>query len=60
MKEFKGKKVLEYITARLVPPDSTYPDAICYLIMTEDIFYVIEDEDLEQTDILKHEQTVDN
>jgi len=27
----------------LVPPDCTYPDAVCDIIMTEDILYVAED-----------------
>ena len=40
---FKGRKILSQITARLVPPDHTYPDAVCILVMTESHFYVMED-----------------
>ena len=42
-KNFEGKKILSRMTARLVPPDSTYPDAMCDVIMTEDIFCAMED-----------------
>jgi len=40
---YEGKKILSHMSARLVPPDKTYPDAICDVIMTEEILYVIED-----------------
>jgi len=42
-KQFKGKKILSAIAARLISSDNIYPDAICHVIMTEDTFYVIED-----------------
>ena len=42
-KFFEGKKILSQMTARLVPPNSNYPDAMCDVLMTEDIFYVMED-----------------
>ncbi|MCL1983313.1 MAG: hypothetical protein FWG53_09560 [Clostridiales bacterium] len=42
-KQFEGKMILSRITAKLVPSDHTYPDAVCDVIMTEDALYVLED-----------------
>ena len=42
-KLYEGKKILGRMTARLVPPDNTYPDAMCDVIMTEETLYNIED-----------------
>jgi len=41
-RRFKGEKILCRITARLLPPDDSYPDAICELVMTESMFYAID------------------
>ena len=42
-KQYEGKEILSFITARLVPPYHNYPDAECSVIMTEDSFNVLED-----------------
>jgi len=42
-KQLAGKKILQQITARLVPPDHHYPDCICSVVMTEDAIHVLED-----------------
>lgn len=43
MAEYKGEKILAQLTARLVPPNVTYPDCMCELILTEQHFYALED-----------------
>lgn len=42
-KYFEGRKILSHMTARLLPPDDTYPDSICKLIMTENMLYALDD-----------------
>lgn len=40
---FDGSKILNQITAKLVPPDHSYPDSLCKVIMTKAFLYVLED-----------------
>lgn len=42
-KYYEEKRILKQISARLVPPDDTYPDCVCKILMTEDFLYVLED-----------------
>lgn len=41
--EYKGEKVEAKLTARLVPPNSDYPDCMCELVLTAGHLYVLED-----------------
>ena len=44
MREYRGRKVLRYLTARIIPQkNSTLPDSICHILLTEDTFYALED-----------------
>lgn len=42
-KEYRGYPVLSTGEARMVPPDDHYPDCLCLLMLTEQRFYVLED-----------------
>lgn len=44
MKSFNGEKLLYNIVGRLVPPDVTFPDCLCEIILTEKTLYVLEDD----------------
>ena len=43
MKLYNNEKVLDNMSARINPIDKNIPDCICMLVLTEDHFYVIED-----------------
>ena len=43
MKLYNTEKVLDNISARIRPIDKNIPDCICMLVLTEEHFYVIED-----------------
>ena len=44
MREYRGRKVLGHIQARLAPEkNSELPDCICLILLTEDTLYVLED-----------------
>lgn len=43
MDEYKGEKVIEKLKARLVPPNSNYPDCMCEILLTGQHLYVLED-----------------
>ncbi|MGL5434791.1 MAG: hypothetical protein ACRDBO_05240 [Lachnospiraceae bacterium] len=43
MQQYKGHKVIRQSEARLVPPDDTYPDCVCSLILTQCYLFVLED-----------------
>lgn len=42
-KYYEDEIILKQITARLVPPNNTYPDCVCKVLMTEDFLYTLED-----------------
>lgn len=42
-KYYKDEKILKKIASRLVPPDNTYQDCVCKVIMTENFLYILED-----------------
>ena len=45
MREYKGRKVLGYLSARIMPEkNSVLPDCICVILLTADILYVLEDD----------------
>lgn len=41
--KYHGEKVIAQLTARLVPPDDSYPDCMCEVLMTDRHLYVLED-----------------
>lgn len=41
-KYYNGEKILNQASARLVPPDNTYPDCTCNILITEKSFYALE------------------
>ena len=43
IEEYKGEKVLTDLTARLMPPNDSYPDCMCELLLTKQHLYVLED-----------------
>lgn len=43
MKEYKGEKVIESLTLRMIPPNPGYPDCLCELLMTNQHLHVVED-----------------
>lgn len=43
MKEYRGEKITDRLTARLVPPSAQYSDSMCELILTGRHLYVLED-----------------
>ena len=45
MREYKGRKILKRIAARLViGKNSLLPDCICLILLTEDTLYILEDD----------------
>ncbi len=44
MATYRDEYILGVMKARLVPPDNTYPDCVCMLMLTEQHFYVLEDQ----------------
>ena len=43
MREYRGRKVLRHLTARIIPQrNSTLPDSICHILLTEYTLYVLE------------------
>ncbi len=41
--KYRQEKVLAQLTARLVPPNNSYPDCMCEVLMTDRHLYVLED-----------------
>lgn len=42
-KEYRGEKIIEGLTARMMPSNSGYPDCMCELFLTNQHLYVVED-----------------
>lgn len=44
LQEYRGRKILHYLSARIIPQkNSAIPDCICFILLTADTLYVLED-----------------
>lgn len=41
--EYRGQKVIDTFGARLIPPNDSYPDCECLIVLTAQHLYVLED-----------------
>ncbi len=42
-KEYRGQKIMNTFSGRLIPPNDNYPDCECLIVLTEQHLYVLED-----------------
>jgi len=44
LQEYRGRKILKYLSGRIMPQkNSAIPDCICFILLTADTLYVLED-----------------
>lgn len=41
--EYRGQKVIATYQARMIPPNNSYPDCVCMIVLTQQHLYVLED-----------------